>query len=89
MPPQPHQWTPEEDAVIGTDSDDRVGDQLGMARKTVRLRRVALGKPTWRSTRPAADEALAALLRVVDSAKRCPAEIREAADVARRSLPRR
>ncbi len=46
-------WTPEMDALIGTESDAKVGVRLGFSEERVRFRRIKLGLPTYRSSRAA------------------------------------
>ncbi|UYE90117.1 HNH endonuclease [Mycobacterium phage Molly] len=46
-------WTPEMDSLIGTESDAKVGQQLGLPESRVRYRRIKLGLPTYRSSRAA------------------------------------
>lgn len=44
-------WTPQMDALIGTESDAQIGTRLGLPEDRVRYRRIRLGLPTYRSSR--------------------------------------
>jgi len=48
-PHNPYQrpWTPEEDALIGTDRDRVVAERLGRSVKAVQMRRFAMGIPSY------------------------------------------
>jgi len=46
-------WTPAMDLLIGLQSDAKTGACLGVHEQCVRTRRIALGVPTYRSTRAA------------------------------------
>jgi hypothetical protein len=37
-------WTPDEDALLGTDTDQAIANRLGRSRASVKLRRIRLGR---------------------------------------------
>lgn len=45
-------WTPEEDALLGTDRDAVIAERIGVSLQMVSLRRKKLGVPSWASGRP-------------------------------------
>jgi hypothetical protein len=44
-------WTPEQDALLGTDDDDGIGARIGRTAEAVRSRRSDLGVETFRDRR--------------------------------------
>jgi hypothetical protein len=45
--PKKRSWTPEEDAILGTDTDKVIGEQIGRDKVDVHKRRHLLGIPAW------------------------------------------
>jgi len=48
-----HDWTPEDDAILGTISDHEIARRMGLSWYVVRARRVKLGIPTYSKSQSA------------------------------------